>query len=1085
MTLPELSIRYRTVVFVLVFFGVLWGWYSFKTTPRREDTEFTIRVCTVITTWNGASAKQVEDLVTYPLEKAIEELDEVKKTQSTTTPGQSIIKVELEDSVNDVDQVWDKLRARVRSVDLADGAGTPYVNSNYGDTTALVFALYQVPLPGEKKIRHKYNMRELEKVCENIRDELKLLPGVAMVVIYSSQDEQIYLEIDAGNLSRQKITTDGLRTRLNAKNAIASGGVIESKSSRFHLVTVGDFNALDQINRMVGGNSKSGVPVLLRDVNMRARKGFDDPPDVLTRYTDNQHFMRPCIVVYYTMKDNQNIVDIGNQVKARIPLWEKSIIPPDMKLSIVGDQPRTVTENISIFTSNLIQSIIILTLVAFLFIGPRVALIMGTAIPVIVAISFALVRLVDVKLEKMCITALVISLGMLVDCAIEICDNVHRLQEEGYSRFDAVIEGARQVTWPILIGTLTTVFAFAPMVLIPGNSGEYIRSIPVVVSVTLLVSWVVALSFTVTLTWLILKPGTDKVPPLMRIVHFISGGKSESTKELESRPYYRRALYWCVRHPYTVLTMSLGAFVFIVVLALTGHIDTDFIPSGGGKKFVTSIWLPEGSSIKRTSKVCAEVEKIILANAKYTDSHGNQQNRLENMISFIGEGAPRIKLSYMIEFPKSNYAEILVNTTSTEVVENYIRAVQREGETMIPGARISVKKLGLGPPVRYPVEIRILGKDYNILKKFAGRVENELRKIKGTYNIHDSWGNLGYQLNIEPDEEKCIAAGVTRKSIAQSLNALFSGHYLTTYREGDHQIPVYLRLPPGQRQSIPDLDSIYVEGKYGKIPLASVADIKLSRDPTRVERYNKRRNMQVECQLRDGYLANPTINKIAPKLKEIRRDLPEGYEISIGGTKEKSEESIGYVAHAMLVSLFLIIICLIIYFNAILKTVIVLLTLPLALVGAFLGLWIMDQPLGFFAQLGLLALFGIVVNGAIVLFDFIGMLIRERRRNVDLKAKPEEKSFHGLNHPAFLDCVVDGSVLRVRPILMTTCTTIGGLLPLMFNGGPLFVPLATVLIFGLALSTALTLFVVPTAYVLFAEKFKMKLINEFNEHLES
>jgi multidrug efflux pump subunit AcrB len=1082
--LPELSIKYRTVVFFIVAVGIICGIYAFKTTPRREDTEFTMRVCTVITNWSGASAEKVEDLVTFPLEKAIEELDEVKETKSTTTPGLSIIKVEFEDSVNNVKQIWDELRAKLNNVKIADGASHPFVNSNFGDTTALVFAFYQIPLPGEKKITHPYSMRKIEEVCDDICDELKLLKGVAMTVIASAPQEVIYLEPDPGTLSRLKLTTEDLQRRLISRNAVASGGIIDSKASRFHLVTVGDFNAVAEINKLVIGVNKENRPVLLRDIDIKVRKGYEDPLRVITRYSDKDNFQRPCIIVYYTMKTNQNIVEIGNRVKSMIPLWKKTILPPDIKMSIVADQPRTVTENISIFTDNLFQSVIILVLVAFLFIGPRVALIMGTAIPAIVMISFAVSRLFDVKLEKMSITALIISLGMLVDCAIEICDNVHRLQEEGYSRFNAVVEGARQVAWPILIGTLTTVFAFLPMLLIPGNIGEFIRSIPIVVGSTLIVSWVVALTFTVAMTWLVLKPGTDKVSPLIRLIHFIERKKKKKNKEQNQHNIYRQTLHWSITHPLLVTLAVLSASIFTIMLMTTGQVKTDFIPAAGGDQFLVNIWLPEGSSLNKTSEVCKQVEKIIKKQSHYKNRSNIMQNRLNNMTSFTGQSAPRIKLSYLIEYPKSNYAEILVNVTSSKEVGSYMRTVEAECRAKLPGTRITAKRIGMGPPVRYPITIRILGPDYDMLKKYANQVKEVFKNVEGVYNIHDSWGNLGYQLDIIPDQEKCIAAGVTRKSIAQSLNAYYSGHYLTTYREDDHLIPVYLRLPPEQRQKIPNLDTIYVEGQDGKVPLSSVAKFNITRQPNRIERFNKRRNMQVQASTRKGYLANPIIARRKSKIEDIRKKLPSGYDIEIGGTTEKSKEGASHIGRAMLISLFLIILTLIVYFNAIQKTLIVLGTLPLALIGAFLGLWIMNAPLGFFAQLGLLALFGIVVNGAIVLFDFIGMLITERREKQEFKAAAGGKSYHGLSEEAFTDCVLDGCTLRVRPILMTTCTTIGGLMPLMFNGGPLFQPLAVVLIFGLALSSVLTLFVIPTIYYFFARKFKMKLINEFNEHLE-
>ena len=791
----------------------------------------------------------------------IEEIDEVKKNKSTTTPGQSVIRIELEDSANDIKQTWDELRAKLNRVEIATGAGRPYLNSNFTDTTALVFALYQVPLPGEKKITHPYTMREIEKVCSNICDELKLLKGVAMAVVASAPQEVIYLEPDPGALSRLKLTTEDLQRRLTSRNTVASGGVIDSNKSRFHIVTVGDFNAVNEINRLVIGVNKEKRPVLLRDINIKVRKGYEDPLRVITRYTDKDNSQCPCIIVYYTMKTNQNIVEIGNKVKAMIPHWEKTILPPDIKMSIVADQPRTVTEIISVFTDNLLQSIVILIFVAFLFIGPRVALIMAASIPAIVMISFAIARGFDVKLEKMSITALIISLGMLVDCAIEICDNVHRLQDEGYSRYKAAVEGARQVAWPILMGTLTTVFAFLPMLLIPGSIGEFIRSIPVVVGSTLLVSWLIAMTFTVTMTWLILKPGTDKVSPLIQVIHFFERKMGVKIKKENQHNIYRRTLHWCLTHPLIVSIAVALASIFTIMLVATGQVKTDFIPAAGGSQFVVNIWLSEGSSLKHTSETCKKVESIIEKKSRYKDSSGNMQNYFSNMVSFIGKSAPRIKLAYMTEYPKSNYAEILVNMLSPEKVDSYMRAIEDECRNTLPGTRITAKRLGMGPPVRSPISIRILGEDYNMLKKYAAQIKDIFKNIEGVYNIHDNWGNLGYQLDIIPDQEKCIAAGVTRKSLGQTLKAYYSGLYLTTYREGDHLIPVYLRLPPEQRQEVPSLDTIYVEGKYGKVPLSSIAKFNISRQPNRIERYNKRRNMQVQASTRKGYLASAIIKK--------------------------------------------------------------------------------------------------------------------------------------------------------------------------------------------------------------------------------
>ena len=1071
----ELSIKYRTIVFSLAVIALVWGSYQFVNSPRREDPEFTIRICLVTAQWPGINAVKMEELVTIPLERAIEEIDFIKKTTSTTIQGSTIIQVEMNDEVSDVEQAYDKIQSEVRGVKLPTGVSTPYVDSNFADCSAMMLALYQVPKKGDKKIENPYSIRQLEKFSEDIRDELYQIDNVATVTILGAPEEAIYLEPDPGSWSKINASIDNLKSMLNARNILVTGGTIDTGKDQLKVSVEGGYNAVDEIKKttLICSN---GLPVNLQQLGIKAKRDYIDPPSLITRISSPEIQSHRCIVIDFTMRKEKNIVDLGNEINKKITEWEKTILPPDIKVAVISDQPAVVTENIKIFTDNLIQAIIILILVAWLLIGKRVALIMGISIPVIVAISFSIVRVFDVQLEMMSISSLVISLGMLVDCAIEICDNVHRLQDEGMPRFNAAIEGTKQVTFPILIGTLTTVFAFLPMLGVSGNPGEYIRSIPIVVSVTLLVSWVVAITFTVALTWLILKPGTDKVPPILRLTNLlrkIIGNKKDNTEKFA---FYRSLLRWSLKHRFFVLMSIFSLFIISIALLITGFISTDFIPAAGGKTFLVDVWLPEGASVKETSRVAKKIEKIIKDESiiKYD---GRETNTLDNMVSFIGQGTPRFKLPIMIEFPKSNFAQVIVNATSAENARILSKRISNKFEKEMTEARTTVKRLGLGPNSKYPIMICLRGNDYTVLKKYAGQIENVLKSIPGAIDVHDSWGNLSTQVDIEPDNEKCAAAGVTRLSIADTLNAFFSGSYLTSYRENDHLVPVYFRLPYQERNNMDKLKELYIEGNYGKIPLLSVAKVKTSLQPGRIEREKQKRNMEILAQLSEGFLANPIINQAIPELKKIESRMPAGYSIEIGGTYDRAKDGSEKIGKAMIIALVLIILCLLIYFNSILKTIAVTLTLPLAFTGAFLGLLIMNQPLGFFAQLGLLSLFGIVVNGAIVLFDFIGMLIKEKTDKIEIT---DNKRFCGLKREEFIDCVVEGSVLRVRPIALTTLTTAGGLMPLALGGGPLFEPMAVVLIFGLLYSTVLTLVVMPIIYTILVEKFNMKIYRAQN-----
>ncbi|MCP3968596.1 MAG: efflux RND transporter permease subunit [Lentisphaerae bacterium] len=1073
MKLVENSIKYRTVVFSLAIVGFIWGIWQYNASPRREDPEFTLRFCTVITSWPGATAHKMEELVCDPLEREISGIDEVKETTATISPGLCTIKVRLEDSVKNVDAVCDIIRAQVQKVKLPTGSSRPYVNANYVDTSAMMLAIYQTPMPGKQKIEKPYSMRKLQIICEDIRDNLKQLNSVATVTIMSDLDEAIYIEPNAGNWSRIQVSIDELARRLEAKNKLIPGGTLDTGKQQFNVTVKGDYDTVSQIKRTIVSTSSEGLPVSIEALGLNVKRSYVDPPPILTRYSDPQVSANKCIIIHFTMKKGRNIVTLGEEVRKMIKTWENTFLPPDLKVAVVADQPKDVMDNINVFVVNLLQAICILVIVAWLLIGKRVAVIMASAIPVIVMISFAIVRLFNVQLEKMSIASLIISLGMLVDCAIEICDNVHRLQEEGYSRFEAAVVGTKQVIYPILMGTLTTVFAFLPMVTVPGNPGEYIYSIPVVVSVTLLTSWVVAITFTVTLTWLLLKPGTDRIPPLTIFINYIRGRKTDPDNSDHGKLlWYRATLRWSIKHRATIITAAFASFALTIVMLKTGIIATDFIPASGGNQILIDIWLPEGSSIKKTSKVCRKVENIIAEQAKLIKEK-TDKDPIVNYVSFSGESAPRFKLSVMPEFPKSNYAQILVNGASPKLTWELSKRIREICDEKLTEARISPKRIGMGPGAKYPIMIRLLGDDYIILKKYAAKIEKILKDIPGTLDIHDGWGNLAGQVDVMPDEEKCAAAGVNRTAAGNTLNAFFSGALLTTFREGDHQVPVYFRLPWQDRNKISKIKELYLEGSNGKVPLTAVSDIKLSFKPARIERFCQRRNMEILGQVAEGFLATSIINQSLPKLKELNKELPAGYSIEIGGTYEKAKDGSRDIGTAMLIAFALIILCLVVYFNSIMKAFAVILTLPLACTGAFMGLFIMNQPLGFFAQLGLLSLFGIIVNGAIVLFDFISMLVHEKAA-IGTSDEGLTK-YNGLTKEEFTQCVIDGGALRVRPIALTTFTTMGGLLPLAISGGPLFQPLAVVIIFGLLYGTTLTLILMPVIYSMLVEKFNMRI----------
>lgn len=1084
MNLPHLAIKYRAVTIAATLLAMFWGIAAFMTAPRREDPEFKIRTCVVSTSWPGATAEKVEQLVTEPIEKAVDSLDEVDKVTSLTTPGLSTIFVDLEESIDEVDASWEKVRAKVDEAtpDLPEGSSTPLVNTEFGDTSAMVLAVYQKPVPGRSEITRPYSPRQLEIIADRIKDELKLLEAVANVELYGVQQETIYLETDVGTWSQLELTTDTLKTLLEHRNIVAPGGTIDTDHARFGVKPTGELNAVRQLNRVIVGIGKQRTPAYLKDLGIKVSRRYQEPPTFVTRFGAPK-VSAPCVVVSFTMKAGESITELGEAARAKLEELEASMLPRDIEVAIVADQAAAVSDCINDFLDNLWQAIVIVVGVAFFLIGLRIAIVMAAAIPLVILASFGICRFFGVQLEQVSIASLIIALGMLVDNAIEVADNAQRLLEEGYSRLRAAVEGSQQVAFPVLIATLTTVAAFLPMIALPGSEGEYIFSLPTVVSTTLMTSWFVAMTTTTLMAYWMLRPGEHSSSPLSAIVSAIGRvlrrGGSQGGPTLRDR--YGALCAFCLRH--RALTISLAVLVFVGACALVPLIGSQYFPPAFRSQFTIDVWLPEGSPFQRTNEVCRQVEGLI-RELSYREFRGENVERLKSMVSYVGQGGPRFYLNLNPEQEASNYAQVVVNTYNAHVVDQYVKDIRSAADQRIAGARIVPRKLDMGPGVDAPIGIRLTGEDISTLKQLAEKLEDAMRGVDGTVDVHDAWGNFGYQLVVDVDEDKANLAGVSNAIIAQTLNAFFSGHYLTTYREGDHRVPIYLRLPPEQRTSIDQIKSIYVEGLYGKVPLDAVASVRTEWLPAKIWRRKLHRMIEVKSRVREGLLANAVLARAMPRIEEVQKQVPPGYRLEIGGEQEETIKSQSNQGKALGISLLLIILCLVVQYNSFAKPLVILLTLPMASTGAFVGLFVMGYPLGFMAMLGLLSLAGIVLNDAIVLIEFIETLVKEKLERGEGLAEAGHRSCSGLTREAFRDCVVHGGQMRLLPIWLTTLTTVGGLLPLGMSGGPLFAPMAWVIVFGLLFATALTLLIIPSIFSVFVENFGVAVVSDTEKEVD-
>lgn len=1118
MNLPSFAMRYKTIVVTMVTMLVVWGIYAFGfSMPRREDPEYTVRTCAISTAWPGTPTEKVEELITYQIEKAVDSIDEVKRVRSTTVVGLSTVFVDAEDSVTpqSIDNVWDKVRARVAKVRMPEDGVKPIVNDEYGDTYIIVFTVSQRPLPGEDTIPkgREYSFRDLDVISEKIADTLKLLPGVAKSEQFGIRNEAIYLETDIGAWSQLGLTTSQIQGLVAQRNIVEPGGDIETSVGRFSIKPGGELNAVGEIESIVVGDGRgsTGVPVRLSELDFEVVRDYEDPPKLICRSGDPTG-TRDCAVVALTMKAGSNITEVCQLAKDRVRKMQEveRTIPPDIAVVPVSDQSENVNAKISDVVWNVISAVLIVVAVVYLVVGFRSSMVMAANIPVVVLAAIALVTLFGVQLEQISLASIIIALGLLVDNAVQVCDQSRTNQLEGMEPAEATVKGTNTLSTAMLMGTATTIAAFFPMLIgLEGSKREYVYSLPVTLSVTLGISWVLAMTFcTILAAWFIRPPADPTKPsaPLPWLFDKLerrgkSGPKGDDEPSIVDVVFRKVA-----RAAIDAKFVTIGVSVVLLVGALALPVSSQFFPKDRRDQFAIQVWLPEHVTIEQTDAATKQVEEIVRRLSPVVDENGDPVlgedgeplERLRQMRTMVGGGGSRWYLGWNPEPIKPNYAEVLVRTTSGLYTPDMAKAVRRislegdEGLGLGPvvGARVIPRELDLGPSVDAPIGFRVYGSgfaDLHTMRNLGEKLKAIVRTHPGVYDVHDVWGAKAYQLRVDVDEEKANLAGVTNAQVARTLNTYFSGQQLSTFREGDHTVPVYLRMErPSEKKagnaegslygesSLDRIDSAYIEGRNGKVPLNSMATKAGLWEPAKIERRELNRLMEVRARNVDGVQANDVVNQLmaSDEMKTFIDDLPGGYWFEIGGEMYESKEGQEQMQICLGISVALIVMLLVIQYNGWAKPIIILATLPLALIGALPGLYFTGNALGFMPQLGILSLFGIVLNTGIIFMEFADILIAEAAMKSDGKGPHV-----GLTTDELRSCLVEAGRQRLLPIFLTTATTIGGLIPLALSGGPLWEGMAWAMIFGLTVATLLTLLVVPAMYAVFVETFGVKPVS--------
>jgi len=1022
MNITQFAFRYDRVVIVLVTILILSGLSAFVQLPKARDPGFVVRTAVITTQFPGANPERVELLVTDKLEKKVQEMPEVDFITSESRNGISIINANFLESYKNMRPIFDDLRRKVDDVkqDLPGGIDGPFVNDEFGDVFGSVYTL-----TGDG-----YSYAELKDVADDIRDRLLKIPEVAKVDIHGTQEEVVFVEYNNARLAELGVSPQQLAGVLTAANILSSGGDILTGRERIVLEPTGNFESIEDLRRTVI-QLPNGSVVYLGDI-ANIYRDYSDPPKSVTRANG-----KPALAIAISMRDGGDILKLGEKLDEVIPII-KAQYPWGIELEKIWFQATLVENSIADFINNLFQAIAIVCLVMLITLGLRTGVVVAALIPTAMIISLYVMQIFGITINQISLAALIISLGLLVDNAIVMVESVIVKYDQGLSSVDAAIESGRELLLPLLISSLTTGAAFMPIALAESAVGEYTADIFYVVTITLLTSWV--LSMTV-------------IPMLASKTLCKKTLKHESAEQFDSRGYmlYKTILLTALKHK--ILFGLLMVALFFSAIQVLGYVPKIFVEQSEDPVFNGSFEMPLGTSIETSQAVMADIDQYI---EKTFYNSGENSVKIKSWLTFIGDGGPRFDLT--LNPPKRNPANsfLVGNTVEGGDVEEVIQGIEDYARKNYPDLNVKLSRFENGPPVGYPIQIRLSGPEFKQLYKIANDVTSRLYEDSLITSVKNTWGKQTKKLLVEVDQERARRAGVTSDDVAYSLKASLTGIEMTEYREDDKLIPITLRSIAADRQDISKLDgtSVYSQSSGESVPLKQVADVRLKFEPGMIERRDRNRTITLKAQLRPGATAAEVNKTLSLWLNETQKSWPRDYSYAEGGEAEESGQANASIAVKLPIAAMLILLLLVGQFNSVRRPFIILTTIPLGLIGVSYGLFIANSSFGFYTILGIISLSGIIINNAIVLLD---------RVKIEIEEFSKEQA----------DAVISACLQRLRPILLTTATTVFGMMPLWWGGTAMFKPMAISIIFGLAFATLLTLLLVPVLYsLLFRVDFK-------------
>ena len=1151
----------REVGWLVLLALLVWGAVAYSRLAQQEDPKIPERVALVVTPFPGATAAKVEQLVTDKLEQKIAENSSVEEIKSESRAGVSVIEVRLRPAPEPrINQEWDKLRASLAEVRLPEGCQPPFLDTNFGNTITLLYAVtspavseaeciarahllrtrlaamraqtgaadhvaaaaffppsvppsvrslivrhfvhfldrqgisddvqtvqgqsfvladfattatreqihvllneFSRTLAGTENPLHpdfgppiilmgdedplpqiraaampRYSYRELEQMAERLEEEIRRVPGAGRVQKIGVVDEHVHLEFSLARLNGFGLSLGEVTQALAARNALIPGGTFSTEGHDFPVQLSGEFADEKELLGAIVGVSSGGAPVYVRDL-FEVQRGYSDPiafaVDVLARPAlAGPLERRRATLVAVEMKDGEHIGRFAGEVAAAVGR-AAAAMPDGVEILTVSNQPEAVRLRIHQFVKCFVEAIMVVILTALVLMEWRSALIVALAIPLTVAFTLAGMHVMGLPLHQISIAALIIALGMLVDDPVVASDAINRELHHGVPRATAAWLGPFKLRRAIMYATLINIFAFLPLALLPGDTGAFIFALPVVVTLALVGSRLVSMTFIPLLGYYVLRgqKGLEDGGEVRRFFPFRQIDRAISA----ALPVYRRALEGALRRPLAVIGAAYG--ILAASFLLLRLVGTQFFPPAERNQFVIDVELPQSASVAQMRRACDEVVAILGA-----------EPQIRSAAVFMGGTAPRFYYNVSPKVPGHFLAQVVVNTRTQEEVPPLVARLRPLLDAQVAGARCVVRQLEQGPPVEAPIQLRFSGPDLDTLRQLADEAAAVLRDAGG-YHVHDDLGRRLPTLAVEIDQARANTLGISNLQVGEIVRAAFSGLRVTEIREGDRLIPVSIRLRAEERNEADKIPMLYVESRGGPlIPLSGFASLRLQPEFASVWRHNEERTATVKAFASVGTLPSAVLERARPRIDAI--SLPDGYRLEYAGEAKEMAKSQSQMMTVIQISLALIALAMVMQFRSVMKSFVVMLTVPLGLIGAFAGLALFQTSFGFMALLAIVSLAGVIVSHIIVLSDFI-----------------EEARAEGMQ---LRQALIQAGLVRLRAVMVTVLATVGGLVPLALTGGQLWRPLTAVHIFGLLGATALTLVMLPALYYVFCARLR-------------